>query len=84
MVSVTDPYGCILDRSRYCFSQVAPRLYSRGCVPDPLNWICFHPRVRWEQLTVSYPLEKAKAKQWTHPSPEGGISSTFQKLSCLE
>jgi hypothetical protein len=41
VVSVTDPYGCILDfpdRSRY-FYEVAPQLYSRGCVdpvPDPL------------------------------------------------
>jgi hypothetical protein len=37
-----DPYGRILgflDRSRYFFFQVAPQLYSRGCVdpvPDPL------------------------------------------------
>jgi hypothetical protein len=36
-VSVTDPYGSILDfldRSRYLFFQVAPQLYSRGWV-DP-------------------------------------------------
>jgi hypothetical protein len=37
-----DPYGYILgfvDRSLYFFFQVAPQLYSRGCVdlvPDPL------------------------------------------------
>jgi hypothetical protein len=33
VVSVTDPYGRILDfpdRSRYCFFQVALQLYSRG------------------------------------------------------
>jgi hypothetical protein len=42
VVSVTDPHGSILgflDRSRYDFFQVAPQLYSRGCVdpiPDPL------------------------------------------------
>jgi hypothetical protein len=42
VVSVTDPYGRILaflDRSRYFFFQVAPRLYSRGWVdhvPDSL------------------------------------------------
>jgi hypothetical protein len=42
VVSVTDPYSRIhdfLDRSRYCFFQVAPQLYSRGWmdpVPDPL------------------------------------------------
>jgi hypothetical protein len=42
VVSVTDPYGRILDfldRSRYYFFQVAPQLYSRGWVdpfPDPL------------------------------------------------
>jgi hypothetical protein len=42
VVSVTDPYVRILgflDRSRYLFFQVAPRLYSRGWVdpvPDPL------------------------------------------------
>jgi hypothetical protein len=42
VVSVTDPYGCILDfldQSSYFFFQVAPQLYSRGCVdpvPDPL------------------------------------------------
>jgi hypothetical protein len=33
VVSVTDPYGSILgflDRGRYFFFQVAPRLYSRG------------------------------------------------------
>jgi hypothetical protein len=33
VVSVTDPYGPILDflnRSRYFFFQVAPQLYSRG------------------------------------------------------
>jgi hypothetical protein len=33
VVSVTDPYGRnlgFLDRSRYCFFQVAPQLYSRG------------------------------------------------------
>jgi hypothetical protein len=42
MVSVTDPYGNILGflhRSRYFSFQVAPQLYSRGCVdpvPDPL------------------------------------------------
>jgi hypothetical protein len=41
IVSVTDPYGRILDfinRSRYFFFQVAPQLYSRGWVdpvPDP-------------------------------------------------
>jgi hypothetical protein len=35
---VTDPYGRILgflDRSRYFFFQLAPQLYSRGCV-DPV------------------------------------------------
>jgi hypothetical protein len=42
VVSATDSYGRILaflDRSRYFFFQVAPQLYSRGCVdtvPDPL------------------------------------------------
>jgi hypothetical protein len=42
VVSATDPHGRILgflDRSRYCFFQVAPQLYSRGwmvLVPDPL------------------------------------------------
>jgi hypothetical protein len=42
VVSVTDPYGCILgflDRSRYIFFEIAPQLYSRGWVdpvPDPL------------------------------------------------
>jgi hypothetical protein len=42
VVSVTDPYGRILDfldRNRYLFFQVAPQLYSRGwvdSVPDPL------------------------------------------------
>jgi hypothetical protein len=42
VVSVTYPYGCILDfldRSRYFLFQVAPQLYSRGwvdLVPDPL------------------------------------------------
>jgi hypothetical protein len=42
VVIVTDPYDRILgflDRSRYIFFQVAPMLYSRGCVdpvPDPL------------------------------------------------
>jgi hypothetical protein len=42
MVSMTDPYSCIicfLDLSRYSFFQVAPQLYSRGgvdSVPDPL------------------------------------------------
>jgi hypothetical protein len=42
MVSVTDPYDCILgflDRSRYFLFQVAPQLYSWGWVdpvPDPL------------------------------------------------
>jgi hypothetical protein len=41
MVSATDPHSRIsgfLDRSRYFFFQVAPQLYSRGCVdlvPDP-------------------------------------------------
>jgi hypothetical protein len=33
VVSVTNPYGCILvfiDRSCYVFFQVAPQLYSRG------------------------------------------------------
>jgi hypothetical protein len=40
--SAADPYGRdlgVLDRSRYSFFQVAPQLYSRGCVdpvPDPL------------------------------------------------
>jgi hypothetical protein len=43
MVSVTDPYGRILDfldRSRYFFFQVAAQLYSRGRVDpvtDPLH-----------------------------------------------
>jgi hypothetical protein len=42
VVGVTNPYGRnldFLDRSRYFFFQVAPELYSRGCVdpvPDPL------------------------------------------------
>jgi hypothetical protein len=42
MVSMTDPYGRILDfldRSSYLFSHVASQLYSRGWVhpvPDPL------------------------------------------------
>jgi hypothetical protein len=42
VVSATEPRGRILgfpDRSRYCFFQVAPQLYSRGWVdpvPDPL------------------------------------------------
>jgi hypothetical protein len=42
VVSVTEPYGRILgflDRSRILFYQVAPQLYSQGCVdpvPDPL------------------------------------------------
>jgi hypothetical protein len=42
VVSVTEPHGRILgflDRSRYFFFQVAPELYSRGCVdtvPDSL------------------------------------------------
>jgi hypothetical protein len=42
VVSVTDSYGRILgflDRSRYCFFQASPQLYSRGWVdpvPDPL------------------------------------------------
>jgi hypothetical protein len=42
VVSVTDPYDCILaflDRSSYFFFQVVPQLYSRGWmdpVPDPL------------------------------------------------
>jgi hypothetical protein len=39
MVSVTDPYGHILgflDRSRYCFFQVASQSYSRGLV-DPVT-----------------------------------------------
>jgi hypothetical protein len=38
VVSVTDPYGRILgflDRNRFCFFQVAPKLYSRGWV-DPV------------------------------------------------
>jgi hypothetical protein len=38
VVSVTDPYSSILgflDRSRYCFFQVAPQLYSQGWV-DPV------------------------------------------------
>jgi hypothetical protein len=33
LIGATDPYGRILgflDRSRYCFFQVAPKLYSRG------------------------------------------------------
>jgi hypothetical protein len=30
VVSVTDPYGRILGRSRYFFFQVAPQMYSRG------------------------------------------------------
>jgi hypothetical protein len=30
VVSVSDPYGSILDRSRYFFFQVALQLYSRG------------------------------------------------------
>jgi hypothetical protein len=38
VVSVTDPYGSILgflDRSRYCFFQVAPQLYSQAeCIPS--------------------------------------------------
>jgi hypothetical protein len=43
VVSVTDPYGSILDfldRSRYFFFQVGPQLYSWGWVdpvPDPLH-----------------------------------------------
>jgi hypothetical protein len=39
IVSVTDPYGHILDLldlSRYFFFQVVPQLYSRSWVPDPL------------------------------------------------
>jgi hypothetical protein len=39
VVSVTDPYGhnlSFLDRSRYCFFQVARQLYSRGWV-DPVR-----------------------------------------------
>jgi hypothetical protein len=42
MVSITDPYGRILDfldRNHYFFFQVAPQLYSQGSVhtiPDPL------------------------------------------------
>jgi hypothetical protein len=42
VVSAADPHGRILgflDRRRYCFFQVAPKLYSRGWVdpvPDPL------------------------------------------------
>jgi hypothetical protein len=45
VVSVTDPYDRILDflnRSRYCFFQAAPQLYSRGWmvpVPDSDLWI---------------------------------------------
>jgi hypothetical protein len=38
VVRATDPYGRnlgFLDRSRYCFFQVAPQLYSRGSV-DPV------------------------------------------------
>jgi hypothetical protein len=42
VVSATDPHVCILgflDRSHYCFFQVAPQLYSRGWMgsfSDPL------------------------------------------------
>jgi hypothetical protein len=39
MVGAMDPYDRILgflDQSRYCFFQVAPQLYSRGPLPDPL------------------------------------------------
>jgi hypothetical protein len=39
VISPTDPYGRILDfldRSRYCFFQVSPELYSRGWV-DPVT-----------------------------------------------
>jgi hypothetical protein len=39
VVSVTDPYGRFLNRSRYFFFQIAPQLCSRGWVdpaPDPL------------------------------------------------
>jgi hypothetical protein len=39
MVSVTDPYGCILgflDQSRYFFFQVGPQLYWVDPIPNPL------------------------------------------------
>jgi hypothetical protein len=39
MVSVTDSYGLILGflgQDRYFFFQVAPQLYSQGCV-DPVS-----------------------------------------------
>jgi hypothetical protein len=44
VVSVTDPYGCILrflDQSHYFFFQIVPQLYSRGWA-DPDLWIYSH------------------------------------------
>jgi hypothetical protein len=40
VISVTDPYGRILiflELSRFFFFQVAPHVYSRGCV-DPVPY----------------------------------------------
>jgi hypothetical protein len=58
VVSVTDPYGRILDflnRSRYFLFQVAPQLYSRGCLYahlPPTNYECLN-KYLWNMVCVS-------------------------------
>jgi hypothetical protein len=61
VVSVTNPYDRILgflDRSRYCFFQVALQLYSRGWVdpvPDPVHFFLVVPGNRTQNLWICSP-----------------------------
>jgi hypothetical protein len=70
VVSVTDLYGRIfgfLDRSRYFFSQVAPKLYSQGWVvpvQDPL-------------LTNSVALVRERTIPTERPPLVGEVSANF-------
>jgi hypothetical protein len=59
MVGVTGPYGRIrgfLDRSRYCFFQVAPQLYSWGWV-DPVLFCSTVPKI-----TLPFKRSQARSK----------------------
>jgi hypothetical protein len=79
VVIATNPYGRILDfldRSRYCFFQVAPQLYSRSCV-DPK-----HKKVHTNKLIITKE-DKRKTVFTSYTRHKRITRSTKSAVLCL-
>jgi hypothetical protein len=91
VVSVTDPYGRILGflyRSRYFFFQVAPELYSRGCVDPVIHTKIYENQIfrkflslphGYDVVCISSSINTALSNP-CEPTPTATASDTRQEL----